>query len=296
MSGAYDEALLRFAGTGPFYGTFGQTGFANHGPMVVEVLDRLGRGPDIAHWVDRYAPLLRERPAEQQGIAAENWQLALGDWRRAGDWLAFFERGIAAEGWRATVRRWLPRLMRGPDVLGHGPIRLFHVVRALDDQETEPRVGEVGDALAYWAMAYDPSFAIDVHIDDGDHVARLDDVMLESAWAYLARPDVRPIVLTHAVTAPRAIRELLEWLPIESRRLATEVALSLSRQIRAPYVAPRPPLDGGQPAREMLIEQCVVSGDDHAIKLTEACLRQYERQPEAVYLAVADDIARRLRL
>jgi hypothetical protein len=39
-----------------------------------------------------------------------------------------------------------------------------------------------------------------------------------------------------------------------------------------------------------------VSGDDHAIKLTEACLRQYERQPEAVYLAVADDITHRLRL
>jgi hypothetical protein len=128
-------------------------------------------------------------------------------------------------------------------------------------------------------------------------VRTLDDLILDGAWAYAARPDYRPIVLAHAVTAPRAIRELLPWLGPEDRALAVDVARNLSERIRAPYRAPMPEVaDAAARSADSLIDQACVSGDDHAIKLTEACLEQYQRQPAAVYLAVADDITRRLAL
>ncbi|MBV8084839.1 MAG: DUF4243 domain-containing protein [Chloroflexi bacterium] len=293
MAGEYDEALSRYRQTGPFYGVFGDgPGFANHGPMVAEVLDSWGRGGDIRSWTDGYIRLLKPRPPGKAPIAPSAWREGLGDWQRAGDWLAFFERELATQDWRDVVRSWLPRLLPGPDMLGHGPIRLFHVLRGLGVMITAERVAELGDALAYWAAAYDRDFA---GPSSAMEVGPYDQLILEGAWAYIARPDSRPIVLTHAVTVPRAIRELRTWLSPENGRQALGVATCLSRQIRQPYQALRPELAAVRPGRDELIERAIASGDDHAIKLTEACLSQYERQPEPVYLAVADDVSRRLR-
>jgi hypothetical protein len=129
-----------------------------------------------------------------------------------------------------------------------------------------------------------------------DFERTLDDLILVGAWAYAARPDYRPIILTHSVTAPRAIRELLPWLCREDQALAVDIACSLSDQIRALYRAPMPALAEQQRSAAVLIDQACISGDDHAIKLTEACLDQHKRQPAAVYLAVSDDISRRLAL
>ena len=36
----------------------------------------------------------------------------------------------------------------------HGIIRCGHAARALDDAVTAPRLGELADALAYWAARY----------------------------------------------------------------------------------------------------------------------------------------------
>jgi hypothetical protein len=184
-------------------------------------------------------------------------------------------------------------------MLGHGPIRLFHVLRGLSRERTPEHEAEVADALAYWAAAYDPDFTLSRGAErtQGERSPALDfdALILEGAWAYISSPDLRPIVLTHAVTAPRAIRELLPWLDSAGQQLALGVAAALSEQIRTPYGAPRPELPPVRPDRDELIERAIASGDDHAIKLTEACLDQFERHPEPVYLAVADDVTRRLR-
>ncbi|MBV8084874.1 MAG: hypothetical protein JO247_08660, partial [Chloroflexi bacterium] len=289
VAGEYDLALRRFRETGPFYGVFGGgPGFANHGPMVAEVLASWGRADEIAGWTEAYSRLLKPRPPALAPI--DDWQSALGDWGRAGDWLAYFSEALRCRGADSLVREWLPRLLPGPDMLGHGPIRVFHVLRALSDERTPEREDEVADALAYWAVAYDRAFALGEAEEPEP-----DSLVLEGAWAYISRPDLRPIVLTHAVTAPRAIRELLPWLDDAGRQLALRVAASLSEQIRTPYRAPRPELPSNRLSRDELIERAIASGDDHAIKLTEACLDQFERDPAPVYLAVADDVTRRLR-
>ena len=45
--------------------------------------------------------------------------------------------------------------------------------------------------------------------------------------------------------------------------------------------------DEPSPEREALVAAAVANGDDHAIKLTEACLREHALEPDPVYLRAA---------
>ena len=47
--------------------------------------------------------------------------------------------------------------------------------------------------------------------------------------------------------------------------------------------------------RSVLVEWAVDTADPHAIKLTEACLREFQLNPRPVYLAAAQDWVTRLR-
>jgi hypothetical protein len=44
-----------------------------------------------------------------------------------------------------------------------------------------------------------------------------------------------------------------------------------------------------------IVEQAVAARDEHAIKFTEACLREYTLHPDAIYIDAARDVVRRLR-
>jgi len=46
--------------------------------------------------------------------------------------------------------------------------------------------------------------------------------------------------------------------------------------------------------RDALVERAVASGNEHAIKFTEACLREHALSPRRVYLAAARDAVRQL--
>jgi len=46
--------------------------------------------------------------------------------------------------------------------------------------------------------------------------------------------------------------------------------------------------------RDDLIDQAVGTNDEHAIKFTEACLRQYEQLTDPVFLLAAEDVGIRL--
>ena len=43
-----------------------------------------------------------------------------------------------------------------------------------------------------------------------------------------------------------------------------------------------------------LIDRAVATGDEHAIKLTEACLREHAQRPDPVYLQAAEVGVRRI--
>src|ERR1700687_2951885 len=74
--------------------------FANHAPMAAEALARLGYCDEVDGWVDdnihhrEYGPL-PERWQPINAASREDWQSALGDRKRGGDWVELFRRELA---------------------------------------------------------------------------------------------------------------------------------------------------------------------------------------------------------
>jgi len=153
MTGILDEALQRLHDTGPEHDGW----LSNHGPMAAEALVRLGCAARVHRWLDTYERRLEQAPRGIAPIAPDEWREPLGDPVRTGDWLAFFDRALRAEPWRDVLALWWPRLLPGIAAgATHGVIRVGHAVRALRERETEARVAELGQGLAYWAARWQP--------------------------------------------------------------------------------------------------------------------------------------------
>jgi len=75
VEGNYDEALERFHATGPEF----QGWLSNHGPMVIEAMDRRGAGGRIHRWTDDYLDQLDDRPRSRFPIGPDEWRDPLGD-------------------------------------------------------------------------------------------------------------------------------------------------------------------------------------------------------------------------
>jgi hypothetical protein len=103
--------------------------------------------------------------------------------------------------------------------------------------------------------------------------------------------------LVHAVTAPAAVRGLLGLLSLQQQKevlaytwqtvaglVATNAPAGLATRLNAPQVL----------THEEIIQQAVASGDDNAIKLTEAALRENALSRDPMYLVAAADAVVRL--
>ncbi|WP_218011085.1 questin oxidase family protein [Herbidospora mongoliensis] len=324
-----DEALERLADTGPeFHG-----GLSNHGPMVAEALVRLGAPGVVPGWISAYLPQLEERPGTRERIT--DWRDALGDKRRVGDWTAYFTMALAGSSWRDVLARWWPRLAPGLAAgATHGVIRTAHAVRALADQESEPRRAELAHALAYWAAAYaelpDRPITAGVRTMEQavavlpilelaprglivDHLGNLKDLpeFVDAISALRPPSDVQadlaelsrvfsgvflsqgrhaPIAFTHAVTMPVAVSSILGHLPQETWRPTYDRVWQMSAALYSGYayqgvVEPLPSAD--PPAPEDLAGQAAETGEEHAIKLTEAVLRGHAATGDPLFLHTA---------
>jgi hypothetical protein len=131
----------------------------------------------------------------------------------------------------------------------------------------------------------------------GGAVDLLDQLATGGSMAYLRNADTGGAIgLLHAVTSPLACELVLPWLAEEDRdaalgyvwqaAAALHVAYDVDRTAAAPTDAP--------PAREDLVDRAVASGDEHAIKLTEAALRTFGRSGAGVVLLAAADACARL--
>jgi hypothetical protein len=125
----------------------------------------------------------------------------------------------------------------------------------------------------------------------------LDQLARGGATAYLRNADGGGAIgLLHAVTSPLACELVLPWLAEEDRdaalgyvwqaAAALHVAYDIDRNTPAPVDAP--------PTAETLVDRALASGDEHAIKLTEAALRSFERTGDAALLLAAADACKRL--
>jgi hypothetical protein len=133
----------------------------------------------------------------------------------------------------------------------------------------------------------------------GDAVAFLDALAVGGARAYLRNAaGGHAVALVHTVTAPMALELVLPWLAEEDRDAALGYAWQAAASLHVAFDVDRRSLGGGngEPlATEALIERAVVSGDAHALKLTEAALRCHARTGDPALLWAAADASVRLR-
>ncbi|MFI9150047.1 questin oxidase family protein [Streptomyces sp. NPDC053367] len=152
-SGRLDEAFERLHTRGPEFRGW----LSNHAPMVAEALAAHGQAGAVHRWLDLYGDRLEEFPAPTEPVTDDNWPAALGDPRRAADWIAYFSRALAERPWRAVLAEWWPRLLPGLYAAAtHGVIRVGHAVRALEAEDNAPRRAELAQALGYWAARHLP--------------------------------------------------------------------------------------------------------------------------------------------
>ncbi len=135
-------------------------------------------------------------------------------------------------------------------------------------------------------------------VDTSDRDMFLSDMAETFARAYLANVnDANAIGLIHCVTGPSAVRLLLPYL---TPKVAGEACAHAWQAGAAIYAAfgqePSPDsITAITNVREDIIDQAVATGDEHAIKFTEACLREHDLHGSNVFLAAAVDASRRLR-
>jgi Questin oxidase-like len=121
-----------------------------------------------------------------------------------------------------------------------------------------------------------------------------------AARLYLANAERHPLVMLHTVTGPSALRMMLPHLsePLQHTAFsyiwqavaAWAAAFSAQQPLAAPEDAVAEELTTSQ-----VLESCLDTGDPHAIKFVEACVREHRVNGKSVYLAAAQDWATRLR-
>lgn len=124
-----------------------------------------------------------------------------------------------------------------------------------------------------------------------DLQAGLSDMTLAYAQVNLVHDKTFPIPLVHCVTAPAAVRVMLAHLP-ETLHIPSYIAVwEATAAILSNFAPARPEeigtvipdgLDALSP--DELVARAAEHGDEHAIKFTEACLREYAIRPDARYL------------
>jgi len=126
--------------------------------------------------------------------------------------------------------------------------------------------------------------------------ASLSRLVEAGARLYCANASTHPLVFIHAITGPAAVRLLLPHMAVALH----ESALAYCWQAIAAWVAAygsdaAGSLDDSAPRSESeIIGHALGTRDHHAIKLAEACLREYRLNPQPVLLQAALDWPLRL--
>jgi hypothetical protein len=213
-------------------------------------------------------------------------------------------------------------------------IRVSQAVRAIADEETEPRRTELAHALAYWAAAYSelpgrpltggmrsteqavavlpvlqlaPRGLISEHLGNlkdlpefadavtalrppSDVPADLIELSRVFSGVFVAHARHAPIAFVHAVTAPVAVSSILGHLPPETWRGTYDRLWQMSAALYSGYAyrsVPEPAPETDPPRPEELAGRAAETGEEHAIKLTEAALRQHALTGDPVFRQAA---------
>lgn len=172
-----------------------------------------------------------------------------------------------------------------------GHLDLAGAVRALP-VVAGPVDGDLIVARLRSGLAREPGFAPAVAAlrPPADPVADLRDLAREFARIFLAHGRRQPVTFLHAVTAPVAAYSVLPLLPAYLARPTYDAlwqAGAALYTVHAGGATPEPLPADVPPAPDDLADRAVAAGDEHAIKLTEACLRLHADIPDPVLLHAA---------
>jgi hypothetical protein len=285
---------------------------SEHSPISKgEWREALGEGTRVGDWVAFFDRELAERP----------WRSVLDEWvvRLAPGLIAAGTHGLirtahavrslegaetglrlhelaAGLGYWAARYRALPERVEAPRESLPPSRAIFRV--GLVPQEARPHAGLIVDHLR--PLEDEPEFADIVNLVDAnaDPDPFLSDLTETFARVYLANvdPTAEPIGLIHAVTGPSAVRLVTPHVSPESAALLRRYAWQAAAAIYAAFgqVAPDVSEDAPPLGFDSIVDAAVATGDPHAIKFAEACLREHALNPSPAYLRAASDAATRL--
>jgi hypothetical protein len=144
-----------------------------------------------------------------------------------------------------------------------------------------------------------PGFAgvVDLVDPSQDPAGFLSDMTATFARAYLETIASGSIIgMIHSVTGPSALRLMMPHLQSQTTTTALRYAWQAGAGIYAAVTRTSDPIPASDSAIDIddLVDRAVATGDEHAIKFTEACLREHAVNPDPIYLIAARDATGRL--
>jgi hypothetical protein len=116
-------------------------------------------------------------------------------------------------------------------------------------------------------------------------------VTTSAAHAFVAHPGPA-IPMVHALTAPAAVKLILPHLPESLWPNSLAYSIQVSAAVVTMFATPQiKPVPTDVPKIENLIDRVIKHGDEHVIKMTEACLREYAIDPDPHYVLAAEAAA-----
>lgn len=198
----------------------------------------------------------------------------------------------------AGLSYWAARYQPLPGVPGAAhprlPSQAIGAVPVLPLSLRTPNPGTIFRAVADLS-GFEPFVsAVDLAAPGDDLDAFLSDLTVTMARLYLRNAGSAAIAFVHTVTAPSALRMIAPFVTPGTARLAARYAWQACAAIHSRSSQPVPfALPAVLPARDELIDRAVFSMDEHAIKFTEACLREYDLHPDPAFLAGPADLSAR---
>jgi hypothetical protein len=142
------------------------------------------------------------------------------------------------------------------------------------------------------SLAGEPRFpaAVSALRPPADVPADLLELATVFARIFLIYGRTQPIDFLHAVTAPVAARSVLPLLPADLARPSYDALWQVAAALYSAFAVdavPEPLPASRPPSPDDLTDRAVSTGDVHAVKLTEACLRLYSESADPLLLHAA---------
>lgn len=276
-----------------------------------EYKESLGDGRKLGEW----------RTFFERELADTPWQQVLDTWvaRLAPGLIAAATHGVIRTGHAvrtlatgdtpgrrdelaAGLGYWAARYQRLPERAGPAASRMpsqaiQHVAVVPSDKRKAG--GLITDGIQ--AVAEQPEFPGVINLVEASGNASLfiSDLTETFAHAYLANAHdmMSVIVFIHSVTGPSAVRLIAPHVSQETAASALRYAWQAAAALYAGFgeTPAAPAIEELETDADDLIDGAIATRDEHAIKFTEACLREHALNPKPVYLAAARDATAKLR-